>query len=231
MSLAEQIARAKADYDEVYEAGKQTAYDGFWDVYQDNGNRTDFQFAFGGKGWNDSTFKPKHSIQITAAREMFNGCKITNLKSILDMQNVTFDFSKCTDFTLFLSNSDITHFGVLDCTAIKNVGYLLYEAKKLVYLEKLIIAADGSQTFTDQTFGGAIALKDIIVEGVFGSSVKMLQQPLSRASLESVIAALSTTATGQTLTVRKSAVEAAFTTEEWETLVATRSNWTITLYG
>ena len=46
MTIAEQITRAKADYDEVYEAGQQVEYDRFWDMVTNNGTRTTYPFAF-----------------------------------------------------------------------------------------------------------------------------------------------------------------------------------------
>lgn len=85
MSIAEQILRAKADYDEVYasgyekgkaeggdteaaynegvEAGKQAERDRFWDTYQDYGNRAEYGYAFGGIGWvKTDLLPPKYPI-------------------------------------------------------------------------------------------------------------------------------------------------------------------------
>ena len=44
---------------EIFNAGKKTAYDEFWDNYQQNCNRLDYGRAFSGAGWNNITFKPK----------------------------------------------------------------------------------------------------------------------------------------------------------------------------
>jgi hypothetical protein len=52
---------------------------------------------------------------------------------------------------------------------------------------------------------------------------------LSKASIESIINALSSTTSGLTVTISKTAKEAVFTTEEWATLIATKPNWTISL--
>jgi hypothetical protein len=52
---------------------------------------------------------------------------------------------------------------------------------------------------------------------------------LSKASIESIINALSSTTSGLTVTISKTAKEAAFTSAEWSALIATKSNWTISL--
>jgi hypothetical protein len=46
MTREEKVLQLKQDFDEVYDAGKQAEYDAFWDVFQNNGNRTDYARAF-----------------------------------------------------------------------------------------------------------------------------------------------------------------------------------------
>ena len=62
MTIAEKIARAKTDYDEVYEAGKKSEYDTLWDNLQKNGERTHYSGAFAYTGWNDKNYNPKYPI-------------------------------------------------------------------------------------------------------------------------------------------------------------------------
>jgi hypothetical protein len=70
----------------------------------------------------------------------------------------------------------------------------------------------------------------IFVEGsVIAVSINLQHSPLTKASFESVVAALSPTVTGQTATFSKKAKEAAFTADEWAALIATKSNWTFSL--
>ena len=62
---------------------------------------------------------------------------------------------------------------------------------------------------------------------------------LTRQSIENIIAALSTTTSGLTVTISKAAVNTAFETatdaadgassQAWNDLIATRANWTISL--
>lgn len=58
---------------EGIDAGKKSQYDEFWDNYQLNGSRTNYESAFFGVGWNQDTFKPKHPIVVgTGANVAYN---------------------------------------------------------------------------------------------------------------------------------------------------------------
>ena len=82
------------------------------------------------------------------------------------------------------------------------------------------------------TFDGCTNLKDISFDGIVGQKLNMKSCPLSKASIASVVNALSGTASGMTVTFKESAVTDAFgstTAQEWLDLTATKSNWTISL--
>lgn len=83
--------------------------------------------------------------------------------------------------------------------------------------------------FANRTFLNCTALKEIRIAGTIGLSVDFQYSPLSKASIESIMAALSDTTTGTSVTFSNIAVNAAFTTDEWNALVATKPNWTVTL--
>ena len=87
MSLVEKVERAKSDYDEVYEAGKQAEYDAFWDSYQNDGSRRDYQFAF--CKWTDACYKPKYPIVITSSKytQLFYDSKITDTLVDIDVSH------------------------------------------------------------------------------------------------------------------------------------------------
>ena len=243
MSLAEQKARAKADIDEVHEAGFEKghaqgeeagadfAYNEFWDNFQLNGTRKDYRSSFGA-GWSDITFKPKYDITPVSGDYMFAYSSITDLVAILKRQGVTLDFRFATGnnaFNMFIRESTITTLPVVDITNQGNCNYFFFRGRCLRSIEKLIFNETGTNQNLLTTFQECNELTDVVFEGAIGHDIDMRWSPLSRASIESVVAALGDTASGKTLTLKQSAVNAAFTTEEWETLVATKPNWTITL--
>ena len=203
MAIQHYFDRAKVDYDETYEAGKKAQYDEFWDNYQNYGKRTDYSSSFYGRGWNDGSYNPKYPISGGSG----NTTRDTFSWSYITDTKVTVDISKSTS------------------------TYLFNNAKNLVTVRKLIVSESSQYT---ASFGNCSALENLTIEGVIGQNGFNLQHStkLSKASITSVINALSATTSGLTVTFSKTAVETAFgstTSQEWLALVGTKSNWTISL--
>ena len=242
MSIAEKLATIAENEQRVYDAGyiKGKAEGGggdnycdtFWDIYQQNGNRTIYQNAFSGLGWTDETFKPKYDMKPTSAVQMFHNTQITNLKKILDDAGLVLDFSKCTAFTYTFQQSKITHIGAIDVSNVTNLSYFMPEAK-FVYIEKMILKNDGTQSFNSTyTFSLCRSLEHCIFEGVIGKNGFDIHWStlLDADSLGSVINCLSTATTGLTVTLPTTAqanYDAVYGDGAWETLVATKQNWTV----
>lgn len=215
----------------TFEDGKQAEYDRFWDAYQENGKRTDYRFAFSGLGWTAETLKPKYDIIPKSVQLMFRAMQIpVNISDFFESQGVVLDFSKTTSFAEMVLDSNIIGFGTVDTRAASNINYAFSTAKNLQTIRLLILKDDGSQLVT-AAFNNCPALVDITFEGVIGKSGLNLQwsTKLSKASIESIVGCLSTTTSGLSITLSKTAVNAAFTTEEWTALEQTRPNWTISL--
>ena len=64
---AGQKASGGGAYDEGFADGRQAGQAEFWDAYQEDGNRTNYAYAFCGRGWTDETYKPKHNITASGA--------------------------------------------------------------------------------------------------------------------------------------------------------------------
>ncbi len=79
MNIAENILRAKADYDAVYTAGKKSEYDAFWDAYQKNGTRRYYIQGFAYL-WADGCYNPKYPIDTTGSSgpSMFSNTNVTD---------------------------------------------------------------------------------------------------------------------------------------------------------
>ena len=148
------------------------------------------------------------------------------------------DLSNCTNAPYTFACLWSAHFGVLDfskCTGSSSLNYLFYSHNgSNVYcvkkIDKLICSKNTTFNVTagsSGSFYGATYLTDITVGGTLGKSINFGTCPLNKASIESVVNALSNDVTGQTATFKKTAVESAFTDAEWEALIAKKSNWTI----
>ena len=231
-----------ANIEEVFDAAKQNAYDVFWDIYQYNGTRDDYRSAFAGAGWTDETFKPKYDIKPTKlANSMFFCTRVTDLPKLLTEYGIEFDTSKATNLnTVFGGSSYLIKAPTLSTVSTTNINTLFDDCRNLESIEKLILKDDGSQA-PSNAFRYTYKLVDIVIEGVIGQNGFNFQWStlLSKASILSIINALSTTTTGLTVTFSLAAVNNAFetaegvadgsTSAEWTVLKATKSNWNIAL--
>lgn len=193
-------------------------------AYQDSGRRTNYGHAFAGSGWNSETFHPKYDIIPTGnASGMFQNSAISG--DLVELMNgKKLDFSKVTSTTsLFNSATEITRIGEVDCSSATTSVAPFDWCWNLVTVDKLV---------SNKISGGFTAcgaLKNITIEGTVSSNLDMHWSTLlSKASITSVINALSTTS-GLTLSLSQAAVDSAFSAEEWDALLAARANWTISL--
>lgn len=229
--------------DEGYEYGladgKQAEYDRFWDNFQidNNGNpRADYSYAFytaAGVGWNVDNFKPKYDLKPTLASNMFyqfSSGKPASLVEILEQAGVTLDTSNCTACNRMFYQSPVTDIPHLDLTKCTNVQYLCCNCYYLKSIE--ITMAENTASTYDRMIYGCHELENLTIHGKLDKSLDLKScTKLTRASIDSVLSALSITVTSvQTLTLSATAVNNAYTTEEWEVLVGVFGGlWTIVL--
>lgn len=216
-----------------YDKGKQDEYDRFWEAIQDGGKRTVYNYTF--SRWGEIEINPKYLIQPTStgANNMFNLSKITTI----DWSKL--DFSKCKQANGVFTQTKIRHIPLLDFQNVTLIDNLFTYAN-IETIDKIKLNAEGKTTFYSvNSFDNCPYLKNITFEGIIPSSLRFSSSPLTKASITSIINALSSTVTGKTLTLSKTAVNKAFETsegandgsssQEWLNLVATKSNWTISL--
>lgn len=222
-----------------YEAGRQAQYDSFWDTYQHNGSRTNYDRDFNGTGWTTQTFRPKYDIKPTGAlQSIFRGSNIQgDLPAICGEQGITIDFSGATSGTEWFFQSKFTHIGTVDTRGVANLYRFFSMANSLVTVDNIILKEDGTQTTADFLYS-CRALENLTITGTIGYSIDVHNSTkLTRTSIESIVNALSDTATGQTLTLSETAVNTAFgdennygmDTAQWGQLCDSKPNWTITL--
>lgn len=174
------VVEASGDgYSQGFEDGKQTEYDAFWDVYQENGTRATYINAFYYKYWDSTTYNPKYDIVVTG-----------------NASNA-FAYSRITDTTV-----DI------DISNANNITALFQSCERLITIRKLIVSEatpfvsttfSGCKALVDITIEGTIG-----VSISFPDSPK-----LSGASVQSIIDALKdlTGQTGQKLTLNATVVD------------------------
>lgn len=212
--------------DEGVNIGKSQQYDEFWDIFQQNGNRTYYSHAFRSSEWTEKILKPKYPMKPAYAAYMFHSCLYSG--DLTD--NMQLDFSNCGNFSyIFAYASLITHIGKFDTRMATELIAAFQNASGIVTIDKIILKDDGSQVVTNM-FLACSALVNVEIEGKFGNNISFSDSTkLSKASITSVINALSSTTSGKTLTLSATAKNNAFTDSEWSALIATKTNWTISL--
>lgn len=97
MAIAEKLVKVAEDMPKVYEAGRKSEYDRFWDIIQKNGIKCNYNYAFCGSIWVDDIYNPKYDIVCTGAVNMFRQAEITDSKVTVDIRgaNGTYMFFDC----------------------------------------------------------------------------------------------------------------------------------------
>ncbi len=222
------------DIPKVYEAGKKSQYDEFWDAYQDNGERAVYMYAFAGGGWSKDTFKPKYKVVPTTAnraRGMFclfgqSETEVLDYRTIADMV----DLSKITQADDIFANARMNHIEVdlSNCTSLSGTfknenitGYLpthitLKVSEKCTNYANCFINMKG---LTHLFF-----MEGSVISTAIGS---LVNAPLVLESAQSVINALkdySGTTTTRTLTLH---ADSKSKLSESDIAIATQKGWTV----
>lgn len=220
--------------DAVYEAGRQKEYDDFWDTFQQNGYRTNYDNAiFGGASWYDARFKPKYNVKITGnANQSFLVTYIQDFKGCIERAGISFTFEGITGAQNMFYYSKILNLPTIDFSKATSVWALDGAFNSCYYLKSIdkIIVSENTK-FRDTTFKGCPELEEIRFEGVIAdTNLDFSASPkLSKASITSIINALSASTSSLNIRLSQRAVNNAFTTAEWQALEATKTNWTISL--
>ena len=159
-------------YDEGFADGKQSERDSFWDTFQSNGSRKDYQRAFIGTWWNDTTYNPKYPIACSGD---------------LTYSNSMFDTARITDTKVPITITD----GYADNTFVR--------CTQLVTIQKLILNNVGR---FQSTFTGCSKLENITIEGSIDVNFNISATAvLSNESVQSIIDHLKDLTGGTTQTV------------------------------
>lgn len=129
---------------EVYDKGKQTEYDRFWDSYQNYGKTTSYINSFAGTNWKDEVFKPKYPIitNIAANRtnNMFSFSSITQIMVPLYFYDTTSvsTFANCANLVkigddtgggLWVTRSRTFTSNFSGCSKLEEIRFIDYNEK------------------------------------------------------------------------------------------------------
>lgn len=216
--------------DAVFEAGKKSEYDAFWNAYQSNGTRTHYHSAFAGVGWTQTNFKPKYTVRPSEARNMFlQNTAITDLTLTGKL-----DFSQVTRISDFIAWSSVTKVPAINLSKVDQSPSAFENASKLVTVENLILPSTPFPVSISAMFYHCDALENITITGTIQNTGFDLHwsTKLTIDSLTSILTALSkdsSVASGKSITFPTAAQAKiqADTTAKGQYDAAIAAGWTI----
>lgn len=225
MTIADKLKTIANNELQVYLAGKKSEYDSFWDNFQQNGNRTDYSYAFMTEGWNDTNFKPKYPLKTTNPSQMFFQCGMVDAK-------LECDFSICTMYTYWVFRfCKAKHIGVVDFSNSVRGDYLggcFAFMTNCTDIDELILS-EKYEFFN--TFANSPKLTNVKFSGVIGKNGLNLSPcpQLTHDSLMSVINCLKdyskdTSGTSWVLTLGSTNLNKLTNAEK---AIATGKGWTL----
>ena len=215
---------------QIYDKGIDDERRRFWGILTNYGQPTaTMRACFGGRGWTDEIFTPLFGLTPKGdAPYLFNSAYITDIAKCFEDYGTVFDTSLVTSTTSMFAFSIVKRIPFLDFSSVSTSNYTFDGATRLEIIEGIKFSERASFS---NTFRSCTALKRMIVSGVIAQNGFNVKDStlLDKESITSIINTLSSTTSGLTVTLSQTAVNNAFTTEEWDALIATKSNWTITL--
>ena len=197
MSIKENVARAKTDFDEVYEAGKKAEYDKFWDAFQHNGSRTLYENAF--CDWIGECFEPKYDLIFSegaySTSSAFRRASNFDLKAKTIDRGIAFDTSLCSKMNSTFYQSAIGAIPPLDlrnCIDLTSTfNNMQYVNSKYVTREIVLHNLREDCAF-NKAFDWSQYIESIVINGTIGQNGFNVQRStkLSHESLVSIINAL-----------------------------------------
>lgn len=177
---------------EVFDAGKKSEYDSFWDSANlDNVSPT----SFSGNLWNDETFKPSRDIiwGDNSAQWSFANNRITNLKACLERLGVKLDMSRATAFGYAFATAITEELPEINMSGAKHTGLTSIGGNmpNLIRAEIVLPSAyPDNPTESNSIFANCSKLQHLTVKGLVDFSWNLSKSPLSVESMKSVISCL-----------------------------------------
>lgn len=176
-------------YDKGVTDGREAEWRDFWDSYQANDTRTNYDYAF--YMWPDEAFKPKYSFT----------------KDKTCSYNYAFYQSTITDLSKHAFKSQAMNYAWFGCSQLEKIGTIINTGSTFTAtfngcnsLHTIGTIACTSYCTFSSTFGGCYNLQEIKFGGQIGRSIDFSDCPLSADSVASLFSRLvAPTATNQSL--------------------------------
>jgi hypothetical protein len=138
-----------------------------------------------------------------------------------------FDFSNIEYAAALFKDAKIENI-IADLSKATNLSSAFSSGWGIYFIKNITIKVSENVDMTS-TFNGNVTNLTFMEGSEIGKSITVNSKVLTKESILSIVEHLTDTASGQTVTISKTAKESAFTASEWATLIATKPNWTFSL--
>lgn len=201
-----------------------------WNKHIDALNKSAFTYGFAGKGWNDETFTPFTDIIMPSGKNagnVFAYSGVTDLKGILESYGTRLDCKNALTTSGFFQYSLVTKVPEITLKTASSIQGMFSNATSLVSIDSLTFPENCTTT---NAFQNCTSLTEIRIGSNIGNTIDFHWSPLSKESVESIVSALSDSASGMTVTFNKTQIDKLNGNSTWlADLKATKTNWTFAL--
>ena len=188
------------DYGKGYESGvadgKKAEYDAFWDMFQKNGTRTEYRYAFAYTDWTEEMFKPKYPFKLAGD----NTYAFLGVQAVWEDKVFEVDTAEAVNLMWAFRLTKFKRIGKCDLSSATNIQGIFAFCSNLVSIAQIV--AHESLVW-HEAFFYSTNLEEVRFSGVIGKSIGFADcSKLSVDSVQSVIDHLKdlTGQTAQTLT-------------------------------
>lgn len=219
MTISEKLSKIAENEEKVFDAGKKSQYDEFWDAFQENGTKKNYDYTFYGRGWNNTTFNPKYDIvpdRVMYAFAFLNKDAVggrkekkVDIAAALERNNVKLDFRLMEggNGAGMFYQAGISHLPELNTEKMATFPNFFAHSE----VEKIDKMTVNENAIFPGTFLRCYYLSGITMAGCIGNDFDISPSGiLTKQSIKSVVDTLSATAEGKTVTLSKTAVNRAF---------------------
>lgn len=179
--------------EKIYDAGKKSQYDEFWDDYQKNGKRTYYIFAFAGAGWTKDNLKPKYKVvplnSSQGGSQIFDRCNFGNDEAI-DFSLIAdmFDFSNIVYAYGLFKDAKMNNI-IADLSSATTLGDAFTNIWGTYTIKNITIKVNENATMTS-AFNIMVENLNFMEGSVIGKSITVNSRNLTKESAINIIAHL-----------------------------------------
>ena len=195
-------------------------YDAFWDMFQKNGTRTEYRYAFAYTDWTEEMFKPKYPFKLAGD----NTYAFLGVQAVWEDKIFEVDTAEAVNLIWAFRLTKFKRIGKCDLSSATNIQGIFSFCSNLVSIAQIVAHEN---LVWHEAFLYSTNLEEVRFSGVIGNSIGFTDcSKLSVASVQSVIDHLKDLTGQSTQTLTLHATVGIKLTEAQKAAI-TAKNWTL----